>query len=389
MCNIFKCNRAGKYIGFYNNLSEAVYRNPNPQRDWFFTNGETLSVWMYNGSTWIDTNRGSSSSSGFEIIDDPATFIPSIVSGESKNFFYIAPKAGVYNFINFGVSLGVEYPCLIQLEWTGNSWNKYTYKITDPIKKQEYSLPNIEIRINNLPGVYSDPSEIYGAKEDTLIKSSYVEFRITESLDYINENKGNIYICLNRWRKKSENTQITRAWRVVTEKEHDTSLSYPNEGTGTSGYYQDLGLGVPFWTQSRIYPILLSNILPVNKTYNGEWIRYKFDMEYIMRRFIYCRKNQGENLFEVISPSNFFSTNDENIKLVKSGVRKIMSGKTGNPQYVTMTFGLCLGIKDFQVGSSYQHWIKSKIVPFTGILIKQKEGIYYNAKLYGKNKFVK
>lgn len=385
MCNIFKCNRAGKYIGFYNNLSEAVYHNPNPQRDWFFTNGETLSVWMYNGDTWINTNR---SFYEFNIIDDPATFTPGVVDGESNIYFYIAYEAGSYSFPNFnGINVEVQNPCLITLDWDGSSWSSHTYKI--PEQKQNYTLPNIELRVFSYPPSYNEQSDVYGSKETNTIKYTYLEFRITENLDYINENKDSIYICLNRWKRKSKSRSYsTRGWKVINDGFTTTELaeSYPNKSVNSMGYY---GYGeIPFWGQSIISPIPFSDFIASGETYNGEWIKL-YSMEYVMRRFIYCRNRKGE-LWEVVSPYHFFTTSGNEVEMMESGAKKLMANEEGKAQYATMTFGLCLGIKDFQPGSNNQHWIKGNIVPFTGIIgYNIKNGLYYNARLFGKHKFVK
>lgn len=385
MCNIFKCNRAGKYIGFYNNLSEAVYHNPNPQRDWFFTNGETLSVWMYNGDTWVNTNR---SFYEFNIIDDPSTFTPVVVSGESSIYFYIAFEAGNYSFTNFGgINVEVQNPCLIVLDWNGSSWSSHTYKI--PEQKKNYTLPNIELRVFSYPSSMDEQSEIYGIKETNKIKDTYLEFKITENLDYINENKDNIYICLNRWKRKSKShSYSTRGWKVINDSFTKVELaeSYPNKSVNPMGYY---GYGeFPFWGQSIISPIPFSDFMASGETYNGEWIRL-YSMEYVMRRFIYCRNRKGA-LWEVVSPYHFFTTSGNEVELMQSGAKKLMANEEGKAQYATMTFGLCLGIKDFEPGSNNQHWIKGDIIPFTGIIgYNTKNGLYYNAKLFGKHKFVK
>lgn len=388
MCNIFKCNRAGKYIGFYNNLSKAVYHNPNPQRDWFFTNGETLSVWMYNGDTWINTNR---SFYEFNIIDAPGTFMPNVVSGENNTYFYIAYEAGNYSFTNFNnIQVEVQNPCLITLDWDGSSWSSHTYKI--PEQKQNYTLPNIELRVFSYPASHNAQSEVYGVKETNTIKYTYLEFRITESLDYINENKDNIYICLNRWKRKSKShSYITKGWKVINDGFTVTELinSYPNSSGSSTGFYEYNKLGIPFWGQSVINPIPLSNFIASGKTYNGEWKKL-YSMEYVMRRFIYCRNKKGKNLLEVISPYSFFTTIGTEAEMMQSGSKMLMTNEEGKSQYATMTFGLCLGIKDFQPGTNNQHWIKGNIVPFTGIIgYNTKNGLYYNAKLFGKHKFVK
>ena len=285
MCRIFKCNRAGKYIGFYNRLEDAMRDNPVAQRDWFFTNGETLSVWMFDGSRWIDTNRAVGA---VNMVDNPETFVPDVLAGESKTYFYLAPQAGEYTFTNFGgISVLVEKPSLISLNWNGIEWGDTICEF--PVHGGEL-LPEVELRFVSLPG--EDPSEVYGSRESNTIKDCYVEFRISQGWDFINREKENIYLCLNRWKSKS-----------VAMKFFDSS--------GTSA------------------------------------------------------------------------------EMVCSGGKMKMSHDEGHANFVSLTLGLCLAIKDLSV-TNYEKWIKSCMTAFCGRMgYTQKLGLFYNATLYGKNRFVK
>ena len=227
MCRIFKCNRAGKYIGFYNRLEDAMRDNPMAQRDWFFTNGETLSVWMFDGNRWLDTNRAVGA---VNMIDNPETFVPDVLAGESKTYFYIAPQAGEYTFTNFGgISVSVEKPSLISMDWNGIEWGDTICEF--PVHGEEL-LPEVELRFVSLPN--DDVSEVYGIRESNIIKNCYVEFRMSQGWDFINREKENIYLCLNRWKSKNMARKSTslRKWVTVYDffkTGDDLSHCYPNK----------------------------------------------------------------------------------------------------------------------------------------------------------------
>lgn len=386
MCRIFKCNRAGKYIGFYNRLEDAMRDNPMAQRDWFFTNGETLSVWMFDGNRWLDTNRAVGA---VNMIDNPGTFVPDVLAGESKTYFYIAPQAGEYIFTNFGgISVSVEKPSLISMDWNGIEWGDTICEF--PVHGEEL-LPEVELRFVSLPN--DDVSEVYGGRESNIIKNCYVEFRMSQGWDFINREKENIYLCLNRWKSKNMAGKSTSHRRWVTVYDNiksefgDLSHCYPNKGESLNGYYRYEMKGIPFWTQSRIKPVAFSDLIVGE--YHGEWIRIPYSMESIMRRFIYMRNQKSEHDWEVVPPQKFFDSSGRSAEMVCSGGKMKMSHDEGHANFVSLTLGLCLAIKDLSV-TNYEKWIKGCMTAFCGRMgYTQKLGLFYNATLYGKNRFVK
>lgn len=517
MCGIFKCNRAGKYIGYYNSLSEAIYHNPNAQKDWFFTNGETMSVWMFDGLNWVDTNRAVSS---LDFIDSPEDYEPVVIPGESKTYFYIATNAGTYTFIKFdGIQVEVASPSLISLNWNGISWSSivstlpngaedlgtvdfdflndflgekplelnsgvYQFIVNDEIVdstclmrivrkdnhdavgeqsfyigqevygfftiesksslkldstqkaaylfRRDYSsktgawsgweqestkedistlesklisldtyyannlqMPGIELRF--VPMEIDDASELYGGQESNKIKDCYIEFRITEGLDYIRLNKSNIYVCLARWKRINRQRNIgffnCRHWSVVDDalKGVDRENSYPNPGSAENGRYRyDMHRSI-FWSQSRITPVSLSDLTGSN--YRGEWIRFPYSMEDIMRRYIYAKKKEKtggstyEDEWSIVSPYDFLQGSaDDTVSMVSSGGHIRIKG--GNAKsYVSLSFGIFLGRMDFEDGGNNQHWIKGHVIPFTGRMVISSNILMYQAILFGKNRF--
>ena len=220
-----------------------------------------------------------------------------------------------------------------------------------------------------------------------------MEFRISQGWDFINREKENIYLCLNRWKSKSVAMKNTSHRRWVTVYDNiksefdDLSHCYPNKGESLNGNYIYGIKGIPFWTQSRIKPVALSDLIVGE--YHGEWIRIPFSMESIMRRFIYMRNQKSEHDWEVVPPQKFFDSSGTSAEMVCSGGKMKMSHDEGHANFVSLTLGLCLAIKDLSV-TNYEKWIKSCMTAFCGRMgYTQKLGLFYNATLYGKNRFVK
>ena len=165
------------------------------------------------------------------------------------------------------------------------------------------------------------------------------------------------------------------------------SHCYPNEGEFLNGYYRYEMKGIPFWTQSRIKPVTLSDLIVGE--YHGEWIRIPYSMESIMRRFIYMRNQKSEHDWEVVPPQKFFDSSGTSAEMVCSGGKMKMSHDEGHANFVSLTLGLCLAIKDLSV-TNYEKWIKGCMTAFCGRMgYTKKLGLVYNATLYGKNRFVK
>lgn len=386
MCNIFKCNRAGKYIGYYNNLSEAVYHNPNPQKDWFFTNGETLSIFMYNGFSWVNTNRVPLSSAGFEIIDDPVTFIPSIASGEVKTYFYIAGSAGNYTFTNFGnTTVSVSSASLIELNWDGTEWIPSYYEFD---VAPQSSIPGIDIRIKQ--GEISS-SEIFGIVEEGNIKNSHIEFKINSNFDYVIKEAPNLFICLVRrvqdWKKRNIYTRKRERYTKFSiaqdrVEEDFLSVTYPQQ----NGF--DPTSKKIFWTKTAISPISLSALFDFynGDTYNGQWIKYPFSLEEIIRRYIYITNYNSEYNI-VVSPKEYFS----NYQKVYTPRHARKNKFIRESNYFTTIFGLCIGRRNGKYTSNI-HYDKGPITLLRGKMKYfhdiTEQYINYSASIHGSNSFI-
>lgn len=120
------CND-GRYLGYFHNLPEVLAKYPIGHRGWFFTNGETLSVWMWDELSrgWYDTNRADNTLQG--MVDDAASFEPVAKPGVKTSYLYVQPEAGTVTFRNFvnweaPVSVATEGTAVILLFWNGDLW---------------------------------------------------------------------------------------------------------------------------------------------------------------------------------------------------------------------------------------------------------------------------
>lgn len=123
---MIRCND-GRYLGYFHNLPEVLAKYPTGRRGWFFTNGETLSVWMWDELSrgWHDTNCVDDTLQG--VVDDAASFEPVAKPGVKTSYLYVQPEAGTVTFRNFvngevPVSVTTEGTAVILLFWNGDLW---------------------------------------------------------------------------------------------------------------------------------------------------------------------------------------------------------------------------------------------------------------------------
>ena len=124
---MIECCNEGRYLGYFHNLPEVLAKYPTGRRGWFFTNGETLSVWMWDELSrgWHDTNCVDDTLQG--VVDDAAGFEPVVKPGVKTSYLYVQPEAGTVTFRNFvngesPVSVATEGTAVILLFWNGDLW---------------------------------------------------------------------------------------------------------------------------------------------------------------------------------------------------------------------------------------------------------------------------
>ena len=122
------CPPEGRYIGHFDSLSDAENAYPaGGRRGWFFSNGETLSLWMWDSlsNAWHDTACADSTLRG--IVDDPAAFAPDVRPGLRTAYLYVQPAPGTVTLARFlngnlPVQVTVQTTALILLFWNGDLW---------------------------------------------------------------------------------------------------------------------------------------------------------------------------------------------------------------------------------------------------------------------------
>lgn len=93
----------------------------------FFINGKTQSIWIWDatGRSWYDTNHAAPAPF-FGLVTDPATFSPSVESGQEACFVYVAGEAGEYVFPALkgasAITVVTASAAIITLVWDGTAW---------------------------------------------------------------------------------------------------------------------------------------------------------------------------------------------------------------------------------------------------------------------------
>lgn len=128
-CNLH--NRSdGLFLGYFSLLTEVLSKYPEgvPEGS-YFVNGETLSIWIWDGVSgiWIDTNRPMQSPlTG--VVDNPSTYRPEVKKGEKAYFLYITPPIKDLCFAYFvngdePLRIAVEQTAIVSLFWDGDFWH--------------------------------------------------------------------------------------------------------------------------------------------------------------------------------------------------------------------------------------------------------------------------
>lgn len=93
----------------------------------FFINGKTQSIWIWDatGRSWYDTNHAAPAPF-FGLVTDPSTFSPSVESGKSACFVYVAGEPGTYVFPALksspAITVVTDSAAIVTLVWDGAAW---------------------------------------------------------------------------------------------------------------------------------------------------------------------------------------------------------------------------------------------------------------------------
>lgn len=150
-------NKNNRFLGYYYGVGSVQGVYPEGLPGWFFINGETNSVWMWDviGGRWIDTNRIDGGLKGY--VTDAAHFEPEIFSGIKASYLHVACYPGTITFTKFknsgvAVTVTVAESSVIMLFWNGDYWEHNVIPMKAPFPKGlqtgVWSLDNISLTLN-------------------------------------------------------------------------------------------------------------------------------------------------------------------------------------------------------------------------------------------------
>lgn len=206
-------------------------------------------------------------------------------------------------------------------------------------------------------------------------------FRPMCSLEYFNTYKDNWSVAFarcNTRRYKPSNSIRNAGWAqkqksyhiVGDERNPDASSVYPGKTV-----FNDIDGGVT-WTPKMLVPLPLTSLVP--GVYYGEWIKLPYDLEMIVRRFVYIRYQAlNSSQYTVLPIQNIGSGIKVDTKLKISGSRnrmKLSDERTSRSDfYASVNLGLCLAYSDTTY-FNYVHWKMGPISEFRALVKQTLDG---------------
>ncbi len=206
-------------------------------------------------------------------------------------------------------------------------------------------------------------------------------FRPMCSLEYFNTYKDNWSVAFarcNTRRYKPSNSNRNAGWAqkqksyhiVGDERDYSSSAVYPGK---TVFNVEDGGIT---WTPKMLVPLPLSSLVP--GVYYGEWIKLPYDLEMIVRRFVYIRYQAlNSSQYTVLPIQNIGSGIKVDTKLKISGSRnrmKLSDERTSRSDfYASVNLGLCLAYSDTTY-FNYVHWKMGPISEFRALVKQTLDG---------------
>lgn len=251
----------------------------------------------------------------------------------------------------------------------------------------EGTLPGLVIRV-----IYKhQPQSEHFTNETGEIQNADIYFRPQCSPEHFKRIMPHLSIglarCTSRHRQsKTKGTAISQrstGWHIVGRcfANYSPQTSYPQVTTFT-GAFND----APRWTFDDTPPVAVSSLI---ETYDGEWIKFPYDLETIVRRFVYIYQKIGDDLtpqYEVLPIQTLQSTT-----AVKDGYIKISCIHNRTPlaaprsqardYYVSVNLGFCF-CQFIENHADFQHFNLGPIAQKRAMVVAMKcsDPLYYFLK---------
>lgn len=189
-------------------------------------------------------------------------------------------------------------------------------------------------------------------------------------IEYFHRIKSEMYVALARCNSRHSRRYVTqdadrisarrKGWHVVEETFlENASLRYPNKTSFPLN--QKLS---PFWTPLPLCAIKMTDLFADD--YGGQWVTLPYDLESIVRRFVYVYKtNVTEGTLSILPVSAITQDNPGAIlKIPGTSNRLFLSGSrtSASDYYASVNLGICLCYK---TGTpNMQAWNMGPVTPF-------------------------
>ena len=206
-------------------------------------------------------------------------------------------------------------------------------------------------------------------------------FRPMCSLEYFNANKDNWSVAFarcNTRRYKPTNAVRKTGW---AQKQKSYHIVGDERDLGASSVYPGKTVfnvmdGEVTWTPKMLASKPLSSLIP--GAYYGEWVKLPYDLEMIVRRFIYIRQQaQGAAQYTVLPMQNLGPGIKTDTKIKVSGSRNrtnlAVERTSRSDFYASVNLGLCLVHKN----DTYRHlvhWNMGPVSEFRALVKRTLDG---------------
>ncbi|WP_418991740.1 hypothetical protein [Alistipes sp.] len=259
----------------------------------------------------------------------------------------------------------------------------------------EGNLPGLAIRViyehqANSSHFSNEPGEILNAS---------IYFRPLCDMEYFNRIMPGLQVGLARCTSRNRQRRIIREnvssrstqWHIVGEPAtiYSSNVRYPV----IKEFRPDLDL-FPFWTYEDAPPVAVSALID---EYYGQWIRFPYDLETVVRRFIYIYQ-RNESVSPVrykVLPIHTLSSS----AIVQGGYIKISGNhlktnletpRTKESQfYASVNLGFCF-CRKMDLPANFKHWIFGPIERKRAMVVaKVTDAIFYYLNDPVKKKLVR
>lgn len=281
--------------------------------------------------------------------------------------------------------------------------NDEEQSITDMLASS--GVPTIDLRV--VRDMTTRTSSLFGSRETAPIYVDRLQYRINATAAQVDALKSAKWrVCLYRARQKTRNGIKIVDWSVADAGYGNRVVNpYPTQTTFDRTGQNSGGI---CWCSHKLSPF----DLPVG--YDGDWLNLPYDMEAIMRRYVYFARHYfGTENIMILPMDDYKPSIDLGNTKDSAAIHLSWKGQTqcvfgaasditdanyrsvslteGKQMHVSLLLGIGISLYTGGLGVKNEQYIKGPITRFNGIIRRRgishlTSTLHYTAKLYGINK---